>query len=189
MVRSPHARAHGASRTPDYALASASYLMALTPLLVVYVLAQRWIIGGVTRGAVKGVPHVVPPRGPCQHRHRSAARSIAVSQAAGTGALQQVASSARLTMLEDSPDCHGPTLHSRCGDRLRPSNRPGVRARLAVVEPNHDLHSAGPALSPQRREDPRAVLPPRPLGARGGVPGRRPARRPRGRWRTRAGVR
>jgi raffinose/stachyose/melibiose transport system permease protein len=39
--------------TTDYSLAFASYLMALTPLLLVYLLAQRWVIGGVTRGAVK----------------------------------------------------------------------------------------------------------------------------------------
>lgn len=39
--------------TTDYSLAFASYLMALTPLVLVYILAQRWIIGGVTRGAVK----------------------------------------------------------------------------------------------------------------------------------------
>jgi raffinose/stachyose/melibiose transport system permease protein len=39
--------------TTDYSLAFASYLMALTPLVLVYVLAQRWVIGGVTRGAVK----------------------------------------------------------------------------------------------------------------------------------------
>jgi raffinose/stachyose/melibiose transport system permease protein len=39
--------------TTDYSLAFASYLMALTPLLLVYVLAQRWVIGGVTRGSVK----------------------------------------------------------------------------------------------------------------------------------------
>jgi len=39
--------------TTDYSLAFASYLMALTPLLIVYLLAQRWVIGGVTRGAVK----------------------------------------------------------------------------------------------------------------------------------------
>ena len=39
--------------TTDYSLAFSSYLMALTPLLVVYLLAQRWIIGGVTRGAIK----------------------------------------------------------------------------------------------------------------------------------------
>lgn len=39
--------------TTDYSVAFASYLMALTPLLVVYILAQRWVIGGVTRGAVK----------------------------------------------------------------------------------------------------------------------------------------
>lgn len=39
--------------TTNFALAFASYLMALTPLLLVYVLAQRWVIGGVTRGSVK----------------------------------------------------------------------------------------------------------------------------------------
>lgn len=37
----------------DYPTAFASYLMAMAPLLVVYVLAQRWVISGVTRGAVK----------------------------------------------------------------------------------------------------------------------------------------
>ncbi|RKN08176.1 carbohydrate ABC transporter permease [Streptomyces radicis] len=37
----------------DYNLAFASYLMALTPMLVIYLFAQRWIIGGVARGAVK----------------------------------------------------------------------------------------------------------------------------------------
>jgi raffinose/stachyose/melibiose transport system permease protein len=39
--------------TTDLNLAFASYLMALLPILLVYILAQRWIIGGVTRGAVK----------------------------------------------------------------------------------------------------------------------------------------
>ncbi|WP_448070543.1 carbohydrate ABC transporter permease [Georgenia yuyongxinii] len=37
----------------DYTLAFASYLMAMAPLLVVYVFAQRWVISGVTRGAIK----------------------------------------------------------------------------------------------------------------------------------------
>lgn len=37
----------------DYNLAFASYLMAMTPMLVIYMFAQRWIIGGVARGAVK----------------------------------------------------------------------------------------------------------------------------------------
>ncbi|MVB10850.1 L-arabinose transport system permease protein AraQ [Caprobacter fermentans] len=37
----------------DYNLAFASYLMALIPILVVYLLAQKWIIGGITAGAVK----------------------------------------------------------------------------------------------------------------------------------------
>ncbi len=37
----------------DYNLAFASYLMAMTPMLLVYLVAQRWIIGGVARGSVK----------------------------------------------------------------------------------------------------------------------------------------
>lgn len=37
----------------NYPAAFASYLMAMAPLLVVYVFAQRWVISGVTRGAVK----------------------------------------------------------------------------------------------------------------------------------------
>jgi raffinose/stachyose/melibiose transport system permease protein len=37
----------------NYTVAFASYLMALAPLLLVYVFAQRWIISGVTRGSVK----------------------------------------------------------------------------------------------------------------------------------------
>ncbi|HET7627651.1 MAG TPA: carbohydrate ABC transporter permease [Bacillales bacterium] len=37
----------------DYNLAFASYLMALVPMIVVYVFAQKWIIGNVTRGAIK----------------------------------------------------------------------------------------------------------------------------------------
>lgn len=37
----------------NYTVAFASYLMALAPLLVVYIFAQRWVISGVTRGSVK----------------------------------------------------------------------------------------------------------------------------------------
>ena len=37
----------------NYTVAFASYLMAMAPLLVVYLFAQRWVISGVTRGAVK----------------------------------------------------------------------------------------------------------------------------------------
>jgi len=37
----------------NYPAAFASYLMAMAPLLLVYVFAQRWVISGVTRGAVK----------------------------------------------------------------------------------------------------------------------------------------
>lgn len=39
--------------TADYNLAFASYLMSMAPMLLFYVFAQRWIIGGVARGAVK----------------------------------------------------------------------------------------------------------------------------------------
>jgi raffinose/stachyose/melibiose transport system permease protein len=37
----------------NYSLAFASYLMALAPMVLVYVFSQRWVISGVTRGAVK----------------------------------------------------------------------------------------------------------------------------------------
>ncbi|WP_461201337.1 ABC transporter substrate-binding protein [Anoxybacillus sp. TBDG-1] len=37
----------------DYNLAFASYLMALSPMIIVYLFAQKWIISGVTRGAIK----------------------------------------------------------------------------------------------------------------------------------------
>jgi raffinose/stachyose/melibiose transport system permease protein len=37
----------------DTNYAFASYLMAMLPMLVVYMVAQKWIINGVTRGAVK----------------------------------------------------------------------------------------------------------------------------------------
>lgn len=37
----------------NYNLAFASYLLALIPMLIVYLIGQKWIIGGVTRGAVK----------------------------------------------------------------------------------------------------------------------------------------
>ena len=37
----------------DYNLAFASYLMALLPMIVVFVFAQKWIISGITRGAIK----------------------------------------------------------------------------------------------------------------------------------------
>jgi raffinose/stachyose/melibiose transport system permease protein len=37
----------------DYNLAFASYLMALLPMLVVYIIAQKWIIHGITQGSVK----------------------------------------------------------------------------------------------------------------------------------------
>ncbi len=37
----------------NYTVAFSSYLMALAPLLLVYVVAQRWVISGITRGSVK----------------------------------------------------------------------------------------------------------------------------------------
>jgi raffinose/stachyose/melibiose transport system permease protein len=37
----------------DHTVSFASYLMAMAPLLIVYVLAQRWVISGVTRGSIK----------------------------------------------------------------------------------------------------------------------------------------
>lgn len=37
----------------DYTLAFASYLLAMLPMLIVYLFAQKWIISGVTRGAIK----------------------------------------------------------------------------------------------------------------------------------------
>ena len=41
------------SLTTNYNVAFASYLMALLPTLVVYLLAQRWVLSGVTPGALK----------------------------------------------------------------------------------------------------------------------------------------
>lgn len=37
----------------NYNLAFASYLMALAPVVIIYLFAQKWIISGVTNGAVK----------------------------------------------------------------------------------------------------------------------------------------
>ncbi|MFC4018121.1 carbohydrate ABC transporter permease [Micromonospora sp. GCM10011542] len=37
----------------NYTLAFASYLMALAPMVIVYVIAQRWVISGVMRGSIK----------------------------------------------------------------------------------------------------------------------------------------
>jgi raffinose/stachyose/melibiose transport system permease protein len=39
--------------TTDYTTAFASYLMAMAPLLIVYLFAQRWVISGAMRGAIK----------------------------------------------------------------------------------------------------------------------------------------
>jgi raffinose/stachyose/melibiose transport system permease protein len=32
----------------------ASYLMAMAPAIIVYIVTQRWVMAGVTQGAVKG---------------------------------------------------------------------------------------------------------------------------------------
>ncbi|MDN3482005.1 carbohydrate ABC transporter permease [Arthrobacter sp. APC 3897] len=37
----------------NYTVAFASYLMALAPLLVVYLIAQKWVVSGVMRGSTK----------------------------------------------------------------------------------------------------------------------------------------
>ncbi|OZF42613.1 ABC transporter permease [Rhodococcus sp. 14-2470-1a] len=37
----------------EYNLAFASYLMAMAPTLIVYIFAQRWVLSGVMRGAIK----------------------------------------------------------------------------------------------------------------------------------------
>ncbi|MEV0598772.1 carbohydrate ABC transporter permease [Streptomyces sp. NPDC050315] len=37
----------------DYNVAFASYLMAMAPTLIAYLFAQRWVMSGVTRGAIK----------------------------------------------------------------------------------------------------------------------------------------
>ncbi|TFD00534.1 carbohydrate ABC transporter permease [Cryobacterium sandaracinum] len=37
----------------NYSAAFASYLMAMAPLLIVYIFAQRWVISGVMRGSIK----------------------------------------------------------------------------------------------------------------------------------------
>jgi raffinose/stachyose/melibiose transport system permease protein len=35
-------------------VAFASYLMAMAPAIVAYLFTQRWVMAGVTQGAVKG---------------------------------------------------------------------------------------------------------------------------------------
>ncbi|MCP1160394.1 carbohydrate ABC transporter permease [Bacillus infantis] len=37
----------------DYNLAFASYLLALAPMIIVYIFAQKWIISGVMKGSIK----------------------------------------------------------------------------------------------------------------------------------------
>ncbi len=37
----------------NYPVAFASYLMAMAPVIIVYIFAQRWVVSGVMRGAVK----------------------------------------------------------------------------------------------------------------------------------------
>ncbi|WP_423188972.1 carbohydrate ABC transporter permease [Alkalibacterium sp. f15] len=37
----------------NYTLAFSSYLLAMLPMLIIYIIAQKWVISGVTRGALK----------------------------------------------------------------------------------------------------------------------------------------
>ena len=37
----------------DFNLAFASYLMAMLPMIIIYIFAQKWIINGVTQGSIK----------------------------------------------------------------------------------------------------------------------------------------
>jgi raffinose/stachyose/melibiose transport system permease protein len=37
----------------NYNVAFASYLMAMIPTLIAYIIAQRWVISGIMRGAIK----------------------------------------------------------------------------------------------------------------------------------------
>jgi raffinose/stachyose/melibiose transport system permease protein len=37
----------------NYTVAFASYLLALMPLVIVYLVCQRWVISGVMRGSIK----------------------------------------------------------------------------------------------------------------------------------------
>ena len=39
--------------TTEYNLAFASYLLALAPMIIVFIIAQKWVISGVTKGAIK----------------------------------------------------------------------------------------------------------------------------------------
>ena len=39
--------------TTNFNVAFASYLMALLPTLVVFLLAQRWVVSGIMRGSIK----------------------------------------------------------------------------------------------------------------------------------------
>lgn len=37
----------------DYNLAFASYLMAMAPLIIIYTVAQKWVVSGITKGSIK----------------------------------------------------------------------------------------------------------------------------------------
>jgi raffinose/stachyose/melibiose transport system permease protein len=37
----------------NYNVAFASYLMAMAPAIIVYLFTQRWVMAGVTQGAIK----------------------------------------------------------------------------------------------------------------------------------------
>jgi raffinose/stachyose/melibiose transport system permease protein len=38
----------------NYNVSFASYLMAMAPAIIAYIFTQRWVMSGVTQGAVKG---------------------------------------------------------------------------------------------------------------------------------------
>ena len=42
--------------TSNYPMAFASYLMAMAPVLIVYIFAQKWVVGGVMREPLSEQP-------------------------------------------------------------------------------------------------------------------------------------
>lgn len=47
------ARDRARGEAAEVSTAFASYLMAMAPLLIVYIFSQRWVISGATRGSIK----------------------------------------------------------------------------------------------------------------------------------------
>jgi len=52
LNETPRSRATGSFIT-DYNLAFASYLMAMAPLVIIYTVAQKWVVSGITKGSIK----------------------------------------------------------------------------------------------------------------------------------------